>query len=240
MNALTLTDRGACVAGGAGGIGRAVCAALIEAGAHVVSVDRDEHVVPSGAESIACDLTDARAVAAAVERARSRLGRLDVVVHCAGITQDAALVRMQDEQWRDVFAANLDSAFYLLRSAGPVLRAGGGGAVVLVSSINAERGKAGQANYAASKAGLTALGLTAAREWGRHAIRVNIVSPGWTETAMTAGLSDELRQRALAETALGRLAQPVDVAGAVLFLCSDLSRHITGQVLRVDGGQLIG
>lgn len=111
---------------------------------------------------------------------------------------------------------------------------------MLVSSINAERGKAGQANYAASKAGLTALGRTAAREWGSHGIRVNIVSPGWTETAMTAGLSDERRQRALAETALGRLGQPDDVAGAVLFLCSDLSRHITGQVLRVDGGQLIG
>ena len=240
MSALSLNDRGALVAGGGGGIGRAVCACLLEAGARVVSIDREGHTAPPGVESIACDFAQSAEVASAVETARARAGRLDMVVHCAGITRDRSLARMRDEEWRDVMAANLDSVFYLLRSAGPVLRAGGGGAIVLVSSINAERGKAGQANYAASKAGLTALGRTAAREWGSHGIRVNIVSPGWTETAMTAGLSDELRQRALAETALGRLGQPDDVAGAVLFLCSDLSRHITGQVLRVDGGQLIG
>lgn len=240
MIALSLTDRGALVAGGGGGIGGAVCAHLIEAGARVVSVDRDEHHAIPGVESISCDLTVAGAAAAAVEDARRRIGRLDVVVHCAGITRDRSLARMEDEEWRDVLAANLDSAFYLLRSAGPVLRDGGGGAVVLVSSINGERGKPGQANYAASKAGLTALGRTAAREWGRHNIRVNVVSPGWTETAMTASLSDDVRQLAMAETVLGRLARPDDVATAVLFLCTDLSRHITGQVLRVDGGQLIG
>lgn len=240
MNAPSLKDRSALVAGGGGGIGGAVCRLLLDAGARVVSIDREGHAAPEGAGVIACDLTQAGDVAAAVEAVRSRAGRLDIVVHCAGITRDASLTRMRDDEWRDVMAANLDSAFYLLRSAGPVLRAGGGGAIVLVSSINAERGKAGQANYAASKAGLNALGRTAAREWGRHNIRVNIVSPGWTDTAMTAGLSDELRQRARAETALGRLAQPDDVAGAVLFLCSDVSRHITGQVLRVDGGQLVG
>lgn len=240
MIALALEGRGALVAGGGGGIGRAVCAALVDAGARVVSLDRDAHSPAAGADAVVCDLTDSAAVAAAVERASSRLGRLDVVVHCAGITRDRSLARMTDEEWRAVMAANLDSAFYLLRSAGPVMRAGSGGAVVLVSSINGERGKAGQANYAASKAGLTALGRTAAREWGRHGIRVNIVSPGWTETAMTSALPDQLRQRALADTALGRLAQPDDVAGVVVFLCSDLSRHITGQVLRVDGGQLIG
>jgi acetoacetyl-CoA reductase/3-oxoacyl-[acyl-carrier protein] reductase len=112
--------------------------------------------------------------------------------------------------------------------------------VVLVSSINGERGKAGQANYAASKGGLNALARTAARELGRFGIRVNAVAPGWIETPMTAGLPAELRERALAETALGRLGRPEDVAGAVLYLCSELGRQVTGQVLRVDGGQLIG
>ena len=112
--------------------------------------------------------------------------------------------------------------------------------MVLVSSINGERGKAGQANYAASKGGLNALARTAARELGRFGIRVNAVAPGWIETSMTAGLPAELRQRALEESVLGRLGQPEDVARAVLFLCSELSRHVTGQVLRVDGGQLIG
>ncbi|MCC7033983.1 MAG: SDR family oxidoreductase [Acidobacteria bacterium] len=240
MSLLPLQDRGAIVAGGGGGIGRAVCARLLEAGAEVVSIDREGHPPPSGAGEIACDLTHSADVAAAVEAASARIGRIDLLVHCAGVTRDGPLTRLSDDDWRAVLAANLDSAFFLLRSAGPVLRAAGGGAVVLVSSINGERGKAGQANYAASKAGLIALGRTAAREWGRHHIRVNIVSPGWTETAMTATLSDELRQRAQAESALGRLGRPDEVAAAVLFLCSDASRHITGQVLRVDGGQLIG
>lgn len=240
MTAHLAQDRGAIVAGGGGGIGRAVCARLLEAGADVVSIDRDGHPPPAGAGSIACDLTNSAEVSAAVEQAAARIGQIGIVVHCAGITRDRPLARMSDDDWRAVMAANLDSAFYLLRSAGPLVRAVGGGAIVLVSSINGERGKAGQANYAASKAGLIALGRTAAREWGRHHIRVNVVSPGWTETAMTADLPDDLRQRALAEAALGRLGQPDDVAGAVLFLCSDASRHITGQVLRVDGGQLIG
>jgi NAD(P)-dependent dehydrogenase (short-subunit alcohol dehydrogenase family) len=109
-----------------------------------------------------------------------------------------------------------------------------------VSSINGERGKAGQANYSASKGGLNALGRTAARELGRFGIRVNVVAPGWIESPMTSALSAELQQRALAETALGRLGQPEDVASAVLYLCSEQARHVTGQVLRVDGGQLIG
>lgn len=238
MIPLPLQDRGAIVAGGGGGIGRAVCTRLLTSGAQVVSIDRDDQPPPAGAEPMCCDLVDSSAVSSAIAAARARLGRLDIVIHCAGITRDGPLVRMTDDDWRGVMAANLDSAFYLLRSAGPLLRAAGGGAVVLVSSINGERGKAGQANYAASKAGLIALGRTAAREWGRHHVRVNIVAPGWTETPMTAGLSDQLRQRALAETALGRLGHPDDVARAVLFLCTDESRHITGQVLRVDGGQL--
>lgn len=240
MIEVSLRGRSALVAGGAGGIGRAVCAQLVAAGARVVSVDREPHEPARGAEPLACDLTRSQEVDGAVEKARAAAGRLDILVHCAGITRDRALVKMSDDEWRAVLSANLDSAFYLLRSAGPALRSGGGGSVVLVSSINGERGKAGQANYVASKAGLNALARTAAREWGRHGIRVNVVSPGWTETAMTSSLPDELRQRALAESALGSVARPDDVANAVLFLCSDLSRHVTGQVLRVDGGQLTG
>jgi acetoacetyl-CoA reductase/3-oxoacyl-[acyl-carrier protein] reductase len=240
MSPPALAGRGALVAGGGGGIGAAVCRHLLDAGARVVSLDRAGHDAPAGVESLECDLTRPADVAAAVEAARALAGRLDLVVHCAGITRDRSLARMRDDDWRDVIAVNLDSAYYLLRAAGPLLRDGGGGAIVLVSSINAERGKPGQANYAASKAGLTALGRTAAREWGGHGIRVNIVSPGWIDTAMTAGLPGELRQRALEETALHRLGHPDDVAGPVVFLCSDVSRHITGQVLRVDGGQLIG
>lgn len=236
---LALDGRVALVTGGGGGIGRAVGVLLSACGARVASLDRADRPGPDGSLSLACDLSRSEEVQAAVERVAATLGRLDLVVHCAGRTRDGLLVRLSDEDWRAVMAANLDSAFYLLRAATPALRAAGGGSVVLVSSINAERGKAGQANYAASKAGLIALARTAARELGRHQIRVNAVAPGWIETSLTAGLSAELRQRALDETVLARLGQPEDVAGAVLFLCSDLARHVTGQVLRVDGGQLI-
>jgi 3-oxoacyl-[acyl-carrier protein] reductase len=237
---VALEGRVALVAGGAGGIGSAVSALLLAAGARVVVLDRPGREAPAGTRLVACDLTDSPAVGAAVAAVAQEQGRLDLLVHCAGITRDGLIFKMSDEDWRAVMGANLDSAFYLLRAAAPALRATGGGSVVLVSSINGERGKAGQANYAASKGGLNALARTAARELGRFGIRVNAVAPGWVETSMTAGLPAELRQRALEESVLGRLGQPEDVARAVLFLCSELSRHVTGQVLRVDGGQLIG
>jgi acetoacetyl-CoA reductase/3-oxoacyl-[acyl-carrier protein] reductase len=236
---LALGGRVALVAGGGGGIGRAVGALLLEAGARVVSLDRAERPGPEGALSWPCDLTRAAEVEAAVARLARELGRLDLVVHCAGATRDGWLTKLGDDDWRAVMAVNLDSAFYLLRGAAPLLRAAGGGAVVLVSSINGARGKAGQANYAASKAGLDALARTSARELGRFGIRVNALAPGFVETPMTVSLPEEVRQRALAETVLGRVGTPDDVAGAALFLCSDLARHVTGQVLRVDGGQLI-
>jgi acetoacetyl-CoA reductase/3-oxoacyl-[acyl-carrier protein] reductase len=236
----SLDGRVAIVAGGAGGIGSAVAARLASAGARVLVVDRVAGQVAPGIESVTCDLTDSAAAAELARDVVDRHGRLDVVVHAAGVTKDSALARMTDEEWRAVMAVNVDSAFYLLRASATPMRESGGGSIVLVSSINGERGKAGQANYAASKGALNALARTAAREWGRHRIRVNVVAPGWIETAMTAGLADALRQRALEETALARLGRPDDVADAVWFLCADASRHITGQVLRVDGGQLIG
>lgn len=235
-----LDGRVALVAGGGGAIGSAVGAQLLAAGAKLVSLDRPGRPGPAGAVSLACDLQDSAQVEKIVAGVLRDHGRLDLVVHCAGTTRDARLWKLSDEDWRSVLGTNLDSAFYLLRSAVPALRAAGGGAVVLVSSINGERGKAGQANYSASKGGLNALGRTAARELGRFGIRVNVVAPGWIESPMTAPLGDDLRQRALDETALGRLGRPEDVAGAVLFLCSEQARHVTGQVLRVDGGQLIG
>jgi acetoacetyl-CoA reductase/3-oxoacyl-[acyl-carrier protein] reductase len=235
----SLDGRVAIVAGGAGGIGSAVAGALAQAGARVVVGDRAGRAGPAGGAFVACDVTRRDEVDALVAATVAREGRLDIVVHAAGITRDARLTRMSDDDWRAVMAANLDSAFYLLRAAAPAMRERGG-AIVLVSSINAERGKAGQANYGASKAAMNTLARTAAREFGRYGVRVNAVAPGWIETPLTAALPAQLRERALEEAALGRLGQPDDVAAAVLFLCADGSRHITGQILRVDGGQLIG
>lgn len=237
---LSLRGRTALVAGGSGGIGAAVVQRLHEAGARVVSVDRAGSLAPAQAYSIECDLSDSSSVSALFERlARERL-EPDVLVHSAGITRDRVLWKLSDDDWRAVMQVNLDSAFFLLRGALVAMRARGGGSAVLISSINGERGKFGQANYAASKAGMIGLARTAAREGGRFGVRVNVVAPGLVRTAMTAQLPAEVVEGALRETALGAVCEPFDIANAVLFLCSPLAARVTGQVLRVDSGQLIG
>ncbi len=235
-----LAGRVALVAGGGGAIGSAVAARLLEAGARVFCLDLPGRAGPAGTTTMACDLTQSADVAQTIARAGHEAGRLDIVVHAAGITRDARLWKQTADDWRAVLSTNLDSAFYLLHAAIPLLRQTGSGSIVLISSINGQRGKVGLGAYAASKAGLEALARTAAREVGGFHIRVNVVAPGWIETPMTAQVSEEVRRRALDEAALGRLGEPDDVARAVLFLAGELSRHVTGQVLRVDGGQLIG
>jgi len=235
---LSLAGRVALVAGGHGGIGRAVVALLAAAGARVVSLDLAGTPPVEGATAVDCDLREPRAIADAVSAIAARHGRLDVVVHAAGVTRDGVLWKLSREDWDEVLAVNLTSAFHLLRAVAPHLRAARTGSIVLISSINGERGKLGQSNYAASKAGLIGLARSAARELGAAGVRVNAVAPGLIRTRMTAGLPPEIVGRAVAETALGHVGEPEDVAGAVLYLASDLSRHVTGQVLRVDGGQL--
>jgi 3-oxoacyl-[acyl-carrier protein] reductase len=234
---LSLAGRRVLVAGGSGGIGRAICDLFLRAGAEVVSVDRPEVDPPQGTVGLECDLASPDAVHALFEQLEWE--HLDVLVHAAGVTRDGLLWKLSEDDWRRVLTTNLDSAFWLLRSATPLLRKNGGGSVVLISSINGERGKRGQANYAASKAGLIALARTAARELGHFGVRVNALAPGLVETPMTASLDPEVVRQALAESALGRAAKPEDVAQAALFLASNMARHVTGQVLRVDGGQLM-
>ncbi len=237
--AMLLNDKVAIVTGGGGGIGRATVRALMRAGARVVSVDLAGRPSIDGATSLDCDLSDPAATAEMFRAFESEFDRLDVLVHAAGTTRDGVLWKMSDENWRTVLSVNLDSAFYLARLAVPRMRAGGGGSIVLIASINGERGKFGQTNYAASKAGLIGLGRSLARETGRFGIRVNVVSPGLIETEMTAGLPEADRRKAIEDSALGAAGFPEDVAAAVLFFSAPMSRHVTGQVLRVDGGQLI-
>jgi acetoacetyl-CoA reductase/3-oxoacyl-[acyl-carrier protein] reductase len=236
---LCLEGQAALVTGAGGGIGSAIASLLLRAGARVGGVDLPGVPPPAGVDPFPCDVSDPAMVRDLLERAGAAFGRLDVLVHAAGIVRDAVVWKMEDGAWSGVLRANLDSGFLLLREAVPRMRQRGG-SIVLVASINGERGKFGQANYAASKAGLIALARTAAREVGRFGVRVNVISPGWIETPMTAGAPEEARRRAIAESALGRTGQPDDVARATLFLASDLARHVTGQVLRVDGGQHIG
>lgn len=182
------------------------------------------------------DITDAEAVAAAVAALDPAP---DILVNNAGITRDRTLMKMSAEEWRQVLDVNLTGAFNLIRAVAPGMAAAGGGAIVNITSINGIRGKIGQGNYAASKAGLIGLTRTAAREMGRKGITVNAVAPGMVMTEMARALPPEILQRALDETALGRLAEPGDIAAAVVFLASNAARMITGQVLQVDAGQLI-
>ena len=238
--ALGLGGRVALVAGGGGAIGGAIAARLRDAGARVFCLDLPGRNGPAGTTTIACDLTQPSQVAGAVTRVGDEAARLDVVVHGAGVTRDARLWKLGDEDWKTVMATNLDSAFYLLKSAVPLMRRTGPGSIVLVSSINGQRGKVGLAAYSASKAGLDALARTAARELGAFGIRVNAVAPGWIDTPMTGRVADEIRRRAVEESVLGRLGEPDEVADTVWFLASRLGRYVTGQILRVDGGQYMG
>lgn len=235
---LSLAGQGALVTGAGGGIGAAIADALAGAGANVAGVDLPGRMPETPRPSLPCDLADPRAIESLFDRFDDTVGGLDILVHAAGITDDAVLWKMTEEAWARVMRVNLDAAFHLLRHAVPRMRERGGGSVVLIASINGERGKFGQANYAASKAGLIGLARTAAREVGRFGIRVNVVAPGLILTEMTARLPREVLDRAVEETAIGHVGKPEDVASAVLYLASGMARHVTGQVLRVDGGQL--
>ncbi len=234
---LSLEGKTAVVTGGSGGIGSVTVEHLLMAGAEVYCIDLEGKSAPGSAIFKACDFSDPEQIANTMEEIHDEVGGFDILVHCAGITRDRVLWKMSDEDWDAVLEVNLDSAFFLLRAAIPFFRERGDGRVVLISSINGERGKLGQANYAASKAGLIALGKTAARELGRFGVRVNCISPGLIRTRMVAELPEEVLEKARQEIVLGKEGDPKDVAHAVLFLCSDMSAHITGQVLRVDGGQ---
>jgi len=227
----------AVVTGAASGIGTAVARALELRGARVAGFDLAAAPLDAVDLAIGVDVSDPDAVQRAVKRVADELGPPTLGVHSAGITRDGVLWKLAPEDFDAVLRVNLSGGFHLLRSLTPHIRAEGGGSVVLISSINGTRGKFGQSAYTASKAGLHGLAKTAARELGRFGGRVNVIAPGMVETPMTAGLAPEWRQRAVDETALGRIAAPADVAEPVVFLLSTAARHVTGQVLHVDGGQ---
>ncbi|MFL5403065.1 MAG: 3-oxoacyl-[acyl-carrier-protein] reductase [Gemmatimonadales bacterium] len=243
---IDLTGKTAFVTGSTRGIGLAIARSLYTAGAKVAVVGRDLERARSVAASlgdraagVACDVARAEQVDAAIAAAESALGPIDILVNNAGLTRDNILLRLTGEDWDTVLAANLKGAFHTTKATIKGMMKRRAGRIVNITSIVGLTGNKGQANYAASKAGLIGFTKSVAKEYASRNILVNCVAPGFIETDMTDALPSEARASLLEEIALGRLGRPEDVAGTVLFLASDLAAYITGQVLVVDGGMVI-
>ena len=244
---MMLEGKTALVTGGSRGIGRGIALELASRGANVVidfhqnRVAAEEVVAAVTAmgrlcEAVQADVGDAAQADNLVARSIVVTGSLDILVSNAGIARDALLVRMTDEKWDDVLRTNLTGAFNVTRAAARQMMRQRFGRIVLISSIVGRGGNAGQANYAASKAGVIALAKTAAKELGSRGVTVNVVAPGFVETDMTSSLDNVVVSSYLASIPLRRAGTPGDVAKAVVFLASEEASYITGQVLGVDGG----
>jgi 3-oxoacyl-[acyl-carrier protein] reductase len=242
---MDLTSRVALVTGASRGIGRATAWALARQGATVVAAARGDNARPVAeeiaaaglkAEALTLDVTDDQSVAAAIGGVLERHGRIDILVSNAGITRDQLLLRMKREDWDAVLATNLTAAFTICQAALRPMLKQRAGRVIAISSVVGQMGNAGQANYAASKAGLIGFCKSMAREVASRGITVNVVAPGLIETDMTKGLTGTSREDWAERIPLGRLGSPEDVAHAVCFLASDEASYITGHVLAVNGG----
>ena len=245
-----LTDKIALVTGASRGIGSAVAKKLAENGAYVYvnyngSKEKADAVVAeitqSGgkAEAVQCNISDYNACKEMVEAIIKKSGRLDIIVNNAGITRDNLLMKMSEEDYDMVLDTNLKGTFNTIRHASRYLLKQRAGKIINVSSVSGVLGNAGQANYSASKAGVIGLTKSAAKELASRGINVNAVAPGYVETEMTGALPDKVKEQIVEQIPLKRVAMPEDIANVVLFLASDASSYITGQVLSVDGGMAI-
>jgi len=242
---IDLSGRVALVTGASRGIGRAIAERLAAQGSLVVAAARGEHaravvetIAAAGgqAEAASLDITEEGASARLVASTLERHTRIDILVNNAGIARDQLMLRMKREDWDAVLATNLTGAFALTQAVlKPMIRQRGG-RIISISSVVAQRGNAGQANYAASKAGLIGFSKAVALEVASRGITVNVVAPGLIETDMTRTLTEEGREEWASQIPLGRLGTPADIASAVCFLASDEASYITGHVLAVNGG----
>jgi 3-oxoacyl-[acyl-carrier protein] reductase len=247
---MDLEGQVAIVTGGTRGIGRAIALDLAANGADVTLIYRQSadlamelaaRICNMGRRALAvpADVSSFGDAEAVVRKTVDELGRLDILVNNAGMNRDAVVWKMTEEQWDSVIEVDLKGTFNYVRAAAPIFRAQGSGKIVNITSINGLRGKFGQTNYSAAKAGVIGFTKACARELGRSNVNVNAVAPGLIETEMVKAAPETVREIALAEIVLGRLGLPEEVAHVVTFLCTEKARHITGQVIQVDGGQYI-
>ncbi|MGZ3332990.1 MAG: 3-oxoacyl-[acyl-carrier-protein] reductase [Gemmatimonadaceae bacterium] len=243
---IDLTGKNALVTGSTRGIGRAIADALSESGARIAVVGRDlaraeeaASAIGNNAKGFAADVADTGAVTKLVADVEKAFGSIDILVNNAGITRDNLVMRLKDDDWDAVQNANLRGAFAAIRAASRGMMKKRAGRIINIASIVGLVGNKGQANYAASKAGLIALTKSVAKELGSRNILVNAVAPGFIETEMTAAMTPEARAALGQQIALERLGSVQDVAAMVAFLASDLASYITGQVFVVDGGMVM-
>ncbi|SPF47025.1 3-oxoacyl-(acyl-carrier-protein) reductase [Candidatus Sulfotelmatobacter kueseliae] len=247
---MSLSGRVALVTGASQGIGRACALRLAKEGAAVAVAARNQEklnelvseITAAGGKAAAfpLDVSDEEQIKSAVKAAIAQFGKIDILVNNAGITRDQLVMRMKRADWDAVLQTNLTSAYLSIQQVIGSMLKQRWGRIINITSVFGQMGQAGQANYAASKAGLIGLTMAIAREVGSRNITCNAIAPGFIETAMTAVLSDEFKQNALKQIPLGRVGTPEDVASAVGFLASDEASYITGHVLNVNGGMLMG
>jgi 3-oxoacyl-[acyl-carrier protein] reductase len=243
---IDLVGKNALVTGSTRGIGRAIAASLANAGARVAVVGRDHARAAEAAATIgrdargfAADVGDPASVVALVEAVEKEFGQVDILVNNAGLTRDNILFRLKDDDWDAVLDANLRGAFIAIRSVARGMIKRRWGRIINIASVVGITGNKGQANYAASKAGLIGLTKSVAKELGSRNVLVNAVAPGFIETDMTAAMTPEARAGLAGQIPLERLGTPQDIAGVVTFLASDQAAYITGQTIVVDGGMVM-
>jgi 3-oxoacyl-[acyl-carrier protein] reductase len=247
---LNLEGKSAIVTGGSVGIGAAIALKLAECGANVAinyrkHKEEAEEIIRKiesfGVKGllVQADISNFEDAGKMLKAVQDKFGGIDILVNNAGVNWDGVIWKMTEEQWDSVVNINLKGYFNYIRAVSPVFRDQQSGKIINITSINGMRGKFGQANYAAAKAGIIGLTKTVAKELGKYGVNVNAVAPGLIETDMMKNADESVKAQAISDIVIGRIGQPDDVANVVAFLCTELGKHITGEVIKVDGGQYI-